>query len=494
MSGSGNLGELSIEEASRLLAARQLSSRELTEACLQRIEETEPKVGSFLEVTADLARQQADEADRRLATPGDAAPLTGIPIALKDIFLTKGVRTTCASRILENFTPAFDATVVARLRRAGAVLLGKVNMDEFAMGSSCENSSMKLTRNPWKLDRVPGGSSGGSAACVAAHQALGSFGTDTGGSIRLPAAFCGVAGIKPTYGRVSRYGVIAFASSLDQVGPMATTTRGAAMLLAAVAGKDPLDSTSIDAPVPDYAGLVGPRPEVKDLRVGIPREYFVEGLDADVETAVRAAIGKLQDLGATIVEVTLPHTQYAVAAYYIVATAEASSNLGRYDGVRYGRRRGEEQGLREMYGETRDQGFGAEVKRRIMLGTYVLSAGYYEAYYSKAMRVRTLIRRDFEQAFAGCDVIATPTAPVTAFEIGSRTDDPLKMYLSDILTISVNLAGLPGMSIPCGLDSAGLPIGLQLIGKPLDELTVLRAAAAYEDSGHWQRTSAELRA
>ncbi len=491
------LDELSIEEASRRLASREISSRELTEACLARIEVTEPKVGSFLEVTAQLARQQADDADRRLAATGtrtsDTTALTGIPIALKDIFLTKDVRTTCASRILENFIPTFDATVVARLRRAGAVLLGKLNMDEFAMGSSCENSAMQLTRNPWKLDRVPGGSSGGSATCVAAHQALGSFGTDTGGSIRLPAAFCGVAGIKPTYGRVSRYGVIAFASSLDQVGPMASTTRGAALLLQTVAGKDPLDSTSIDAPVPDYAGAIGTAPTVKGLRIGIPREYFVEGLDADVEAAVRAAIGKLQDLGATIVEVTLPHTEYAVATYYIVATAEASSNLGRYDGVRYGRRRGEEQGLRDMYGESREQGFGAEVKRRIMLGTYVLSAGYYDAYYSKAMRVRTLIRRDFEQAFERCDVIATPTAPATAFEIGSRTDDPLKMYLSDILTISVNLAGLPGMSIPCGLDSAGLPIGLQLIGKPLDELTLLRTAAAYEDSCHWHRVSAELK-
>jgi len=490
-----DLGELSIEEASLRLAAREISSRELTEACLARIEATEPQVGSFLEVTAQLAREQAQSADRRLASApaGDATALTGIPIALKDIFLTKGVRTTCASAILENFTPTFDATVVARLRSAGAVLLGKLNMDEFAMGSSCENSARQLTRNPWKLDRVPGGSSGGSAACVAARQALGSLGTDTGGSIRLPAAFCGVTGIKPTYGRVSRYGVIAFASSLDQVGPMATTTRGAALLLQAVAGKDPLDSTSIDAPVPDYAAAIGAHPSVAGLRVGIPREYFVEGLDADVEAAVRAAIAKLEGLGATVVEVTLPHTEYAVATYYIVATAEASSNLGRYDGVRYGRRRGEEQGLREMYGESRDQGFGAEVKRRIMLGTYVLSAGYYDAYYSKAMRVRTLIRRDFAQAFERCDVIATPTAPATAFEIGSRTDDPLKMYLSDILTISVNLAGLPGMSIPCGRDRAGLPIGLQLIGRPLDEPTLLRTAAAYEDACDWHRAKAELR-
>jgi len=497
LSSIDQLSQLSIEEASRRLAAREVSSRELTQACLARIAATDSQVGSFLELTPELALQQADDADRRRAKTNagasDATALTGVPIALKDIFLTKGVRTTCASKILENFTPTFDATVVARLRQAGAVLLGKVNMDEFAMGSSCENSSMKLTRNPWKLDRVPGGSSGGSATCIAARQALGSFGTDTGGSIRLPASFCGVTGLKPTYGRVSRYGVIAFASSLDQVGPMATTTRGAALLLQTVAGKDPLDSTSIDAPVPDYASIIGGHPDVRGLRIGIPREYFVEGLDADVEVAVRGAIRKYEELGATVVDVTLPHTEYAVATYYIVATAEASSNLGRYDGVRYGRRRGEEQGLREMYGETRDQGFGAEVKRRIMLGTYVLSAGYYDAYYSKAMRVRTLIRRDFDAAFAQCDVIVTPTAPATAFGIGSRTDDPLKMYLSDILTISVNLAGLPGMSIPCGLDRDGMPIGLQLIGKPLDEPTLLRTAAAYEDACQWQRKRAELR-
>jgi aspartyl-tRNA(Asn)/glutamyl-tRNA(Gln) amidotransferase subunit A len=473
------LNELSIEEAARLLAAREIGAVELTEACLTRIEETDAEVGSFLEVTADLARAQAVEADRRLKD-GTSTPLTGIPVGLKDIFLTKGVTTTCASRILEGFRPTFDGTVVARLREAGAVLVGKLNMDEFAMGSSCENSALGRTRNPWDLRRVPGGSSGGSASAVAARQVLGSFGTDTGGSIRLPASYCGVTGLKPTYGRVSRYGVIAFASSLDQVGPMATTARGTAMLLGAVAGRDPRDSTSIDAPVPDYHSTMTER--LDGLRLGVPREYFIGGLDPDVDAAVRGAMKRLEELGATLVEVTLPHTEYAVAAYYIVATAEASSNLGRYDGIRYGQRRGEEKGLREMYGESREAGFGAEVKRRIMLGTYVLSAGYYDAYYSKAMRVRTLIRRDFEEAFASCDAIVTPTAPTTAFEVGSRTDDPLKMYLSDILTISVNLAGLPGMSVPCGFDRDGMPVGLQLIGRALDEATLLRTAAAYEAS------------
>jgi len=483
------LNELSIEEASALLTSRKVSSAELTEACLARVEATDAKVGSFLAVTADLAREQAADADRRLAA-GDGAPLTGIPIGLKDIFVTKGVATTCASKILEGFVPTFDGTVVERLKRAGAVLVGKLNMDEFAMGSSCENSGLGVTRNPWDLTRVPGGSSGGSASSVAARQVLGSFGTDTGGSIRLPASYCGVTGIKPTYGRVSRYGVIAFASSLDQVGPMATTARGTAMLLQAVAGKDPRDSTSIDAPVPDYTATMGER--LDGITLGVPREYFIGGLDADVEKSVRAAMDRLRELGATLVDVTLPHTEYAVATYYIVATAEASSNLGRYDGVRYGIRRGEDKGIRDMYGETRDAGFGTEVKRRIMLGTYVLSAGYYDAYYSKAMRVRTLIRRDFEEAFRSCDAIVTPTAPGTAFPIGSRTDDPLKMYLSDILTISAPLAGLPAMSSPCGFDSDGMPIGLQLIGRPLDEAVLLRIAAAYEATENWNARKPEF--
>ena len=485
------LNELSIEEASELLSARKISAVELTDACLARTAATDERVGSFLEVTAHLARTQAAAADARIAR-GDGGPLTGIPIGLKDIFLTKGVPTTCASKILKGFVPTFDGTVVERLYQAGAVLIGKLNMDEFAMGSSCENSALGTTRNPWDLTRVAGGSSGGSASSVAARQVLGSFGTDTGGSIRLPASYCGVTGIKPTYGRVSRFGVIAFASSLDQVGPMATTTRGAAMLLQAVAGKDPRDSTSLDAVVPDFSAGMGS--DLKGLRLGIPKEYFVAGLDADVEAAVKVSLDRLRDLGATLVDVTLPHTDYAAATYYIVATAEASSNLGRYDGVRYGVRHGEENGIRDMYGESRDQGFGVEVKRRIMLGTYVLSAGYYEAYYSKAMRVRTLIRRDFEEAFAHCDAIVTPTAPSTAFAVGSRIDDPLKMYLSDVLTISVNLAGLPGMSIPCGLDSEDMPIGLQLIGKPLDEAGIFRVAAALEGATDWASRAPELAA
>jgi len=480
---------LSIEEASRRLRAKEIRAIDLAEGCLRRIEETDASVGSFLEISAAVAREQASEADRRLAA-GDAGPLTGIPIALKDLFITRGIRTTCASKILENFVPPFDGTLAERLRAAGAVLIGKLNMDEFAMGSSTENSGLGVTRNPWDISRVPGGSSGGSATAVAARQVLGSFGTDTGGSIRLPASYCGVVGLKPTYGRVSRYGMIAFASSLDQAGPFATTVRGAAMLLQAVAGKDPLDSTSIDAPVPDYlAAMTG---DVRGLRIGIPKEYFVAGMDADVERSVRAAIDRLVSLGAVPVEVSLPHTDYAVATYYLVATAEASSNLGRYDGVRFGIRKGGDKGLREMYGETRDAGFGAEVKRRILIGTYALSAGYYDAYYLKAMKVRTLIRRDFERAFEKCDVLAMPTAPSTAFEVGSRSSDPLKMYLSDILTISINLAGLPGLSIPCGFDTAGLPIGLQLAGRPLDESTLFRVAGAYEDATDWHTRSPSI--
>ncbi len=486
------LYELSIEEASRRLAAGELRSTELTEACLERISLTEGAVGSFLTVTADLAREQAAEADERLRSGRDVTPLTGIPIALKDLFVTNGVRTTCASKILENFVPRFDSTVAERLREAGAVLLGKLNMDEFAMGSSTENSALGSTRNPWALDRVPGGSSGGSAAAVAARQCLGAIGTDTGGSIRLPASYCGVTGMKPTYGRVSRYGMIAFASSLDQAGPIATTVRGAAMLLQAMAGHDRRDSTSIDAPVPDYLGTVDRG--VDGLRIGVPKEYFVKGIESDVEKSVREACAELERAGAELVDVSLPHTEYAVATYYIVATAEASSNLGRYDGVRYGLRKGDDQGLRPMYEATRGAGFGREVKRRIMLGTYALSAGYYDAYYLKAMKVRTLIRRDFEEAFAECDALAMPTAPTTAFEVGERIGDPLAMYLSDVLTISANLAGLPGISVPCGFDRSGLPIGLQIVAPPLAEETMLRVAAAYQDATDWHTRAPELEA
>ena len=480
---SESLNELSIERAAELLAAGEVSSVDLTQACLARVETTDACVGSFLAVTAELAREQAREADTRRAAGKNVHPLTGIPIGLKDLFVTRGVRTTCGSKILENFVPRFDGTVAARLRQAGAVLVGKLNMDEFAMGSSTENSALGETRNPWDLGRVPGGSSGGSATAVAARQVFGSYGTDTGGSIRLPASYCGVVGMKPTYGRVSRYGMIAFASSLDQCGPYATTVRGAATLLGAVAGHDPRDSTSIDAPVPNY--LDGIDAGISGMKLGVPKEYFIEGLEPEVEASVRAALAKLEELGAQLVEVSLPYTDYAVATYYIITSAEASSNLGRYDGVRYGVRAGGDAGLREMYGATRDAGFGPEVKRRIMLGTYALSAGYYDAYYSKAMKVRTLIRHDFDEAFQKCDAIVTPTSPCTAFEIGARTADPLSMYLSDVLTISANLAGLPGLSMPCGFDSASLPVGLQILGPTLSEPTVLRVAAAYEDATDW---------
>ncbi len=474
--------ELLIEDAAGLLTAGELSSVELTGACLARAEATDGAVGSFLEVSAERARHQAAASDERRARSETRGPLDGIPIGLKDLFITKDIPTTCASRILEGFSPRFDSTLAERLEAAGAVLVGKLNMDEFAMGSSTENSALGTTRNPWDLGRVAGGSSGGSATAVAARQVLGSFGTDTGGSIRLPASYCGVVGMKPTYGRVSRYGMVAFASSLDQAGPVANSVRGAAMLLGAVAGHDKRDSTSLDVAVPDYTE--GIDRGVAGLRIGIPAEYFVEGLEADVASSVRAALGKLEEAGATLVELSLPHTEYAVATYYIVATAEASSNLGRYDGVRYGLRRDGGTGLIDLYGTTRDAGFGAEVKRRIMLGTYALSAGYYDAYYLKAMKVRTLIRRDFEAAFEDCDVLAMPVSPTTAFEVGARSE-PLAMYLSDILTISANLAGLPAISLPCGLDSGGLPVGLQMVAPPLAEQTMLRAAAAYEALSGW---------
>jgi aspartyl-tRNA(Asn)/glutamyl-tRNA(Gln) amidotransferase subunit A len=482
VSDSSELYELPIEDASAKLAAREIGAVELTQACLDRIAETDADVGSFLEITAELAIEQAERAQRRLSG-GDADALTGIPIALKDLFITHGVRTSCASKILESFVPRFDATVTRRLYDAGAVLVGKVNMDEFAMGSSCENSALAATRNPWDRSRVPGGSSGGSATAVAARQCLASIGTDTGGSIRLPASYCGVVGMKPTYGRVSRYGMIAFASSLDQAGPFATTARGAAMVLEAIAGHDPRDSTSIDAPVPRYA----PEPgcNLAGMKIGVVPELSSLGLEPAVEKAVDEAVDRLRALGAETVEVALPHTEYAVATYYIVTSAEASSNLGRYDGVRFGLRVGEEDGLREMYGKTRDAGFGAEVKRRIMLGTYALSAGYYDAYYLKAMKVRTLIRRDFARAFEKADVLVLPTSPGTAFEVGSRVDDPLTMYLSDVMTIPANLAGLPAASIPCGFDGNGLPIGLQIIAPTLAEAALFRVAAAYQDATDW---------
>jgi aspartyl-tRNA(Asn)/glutamyl-tRNA(Gln) amidotransferase subunit A len=477
-----DLSRLSIEQAAELLAKKEISSEQLTRAVLDRVRATEPDLHSFITVSDETALQEARAADARRAQ-GEAGPLLGVPVGIKDIILTKGIRTTAGSKILYNFIAPYDATVTRRLLDDGAVCVGKLNCDEFAMGSSTENSAYQVTRNPWDNQRVPGGSSGGSAAAIAAHQCLGTLGTDTGGSIRQPAACCGVVGIKPTYGRVSRYGVIAYASSLDQVGPLASSVTGCAHLLRAIAGHDPADSTSVNRPVPDYvARLDG---SVKGLRVAIPREYFVEGMQPEVEQAVRAAVRVLQQLGAAVSDVSLPHTEYAIPAYYLIATAEASSNLARYDGIKYGLRCADGEGLLGMYQRTRAAGFGTEVKRRIMLGTYALSAGYYDAYYLKAQKIRTLIRRDFEQVFTTHDVIVTPTAPTTAFRIGEKTSDPLQMYLSDIFTISVNLAGLPGLSLPCGFDKAGLPIGLQIVGRPFEEERVFQVAYAYEQATEW---------
>ncbi|MFQ5479745.1 MAG: Asp-tRNA(Asn)/Glu-tRNA(Gln) amidotransferase subunit GatA [Thermodesulfobacteriota bacterium] len=475
-----SLTSKTIARLSEMLRKRELTSTEITKAYLNRIAELDPSINSYITVTAESALEDAARAEKRLASGTEVTPLTGVPISVKDIFCTDGIKTTCASKMLEGFIPPYDSTVAKKLKDAGAVILGKTNMDEFAMGSSTENSAFGPTLNPWAKDRVPGGSSGGSAASVAADLCSASIGTDTGGSIRQPASCCGVVGLKPTYGRVSRYGMIAFASSLDQAGPLTKDVKDAALLLGIMAGKDPKDSTSIDAPVPDYTGAL--TTNVKGLRIGIPKEYFIEGMDSETEALVRDAISVLKDAGAVIVDITLPHTEYAVSVYYLVATAEASSNLARYDGVKYGMRVDNNSGLIDMYKSTRDTGFGAEVKRRIMLGTYALSSGYYDAYYKKATDVRTLIKRDFNEAFKACDVIATPTAPAPAFKIGERMADPLTMYLSDIFTISCNLAGLPGISLPCGLTEAGLPTGLQIIGKFLDEQTVLNTAYAYEQT------------
>jgi aspartyl-tRNA(Asn)/glutamyl-tRNA(Gln) amidotransferase subunit A len=471
------LFRLTISQAQEALRKREFSAVELTRACLERISAVEPMLNAFLTVAESEALIQAEAADRRLADSSSAPALCGIPIGIKDIFATRGIRTTCASRILENFVPPFDATVIARLREEGAVFLGKLNMDEFAMGSSTENSAFQPSRNPYDLTRVPGGSSGGSAAAVAADECLAALGTDTGGSIRQPAALCGIVGLKPTYSRVSRYGVIAFASSLDQVGPLTKTARDSAVMMRVLAGVDPRDSTCSARPVPDYeAALTG---EIENLRVGVPKEFFVEGMQPEVNNAVQATLKQLEASGAIVKEISLPHSQYAVATYYLVATAEASANLARYDGVRYGLRVAADD-LTELYQRTRAQGFGPEVKRRIMLGTFALSSGYYDAYYLKAQKVRTLIRRDFESAFSACDVIITPTSPTTAFRLGEKTQDPLQMYLSDIFTISVNLAGLPALSTPCGYDSDGLPIGLQIIGPAFGEEVILRVADALE--------------
>jgi aspartyl-tRNA(Asn)/glutamyl-tRNA(Gln) amidotransferase subunit A len=478
-----SLFSLTLYEASEKLRKREVSSQELTEAVFQRIAETDNSVRSYITLCREAALAQAKQADQRLKHELPASPLLGIPIAVKDNLLTLGVRTTCGSRILDNFVPPYDATVVARIRSAGAVMTGKTNLDEFAMGSSAENSAFFSTRNPWNLERVPGGSSGGSAAAVAADQCIAALGTDTGGSIRQPAAFCGIVGLKPTYGRVSRYGIIAFASSMDQAGPMTKDVRDCALLLKAISGHDPSDSTSVNCPVPDYYKLL--TGDIAGLRLGIPKEYFSPGVQPAIDEAVHRAIRHLEDSGATIEEISLPHTEYAVAVYYIVATAEASSNLARYDGIRFGHRAAGKD-LTETYMLSRAEGFGPEVKRRIMLGTYALSAGYYDAYYLKAQKVRKLIQRDFAEAFKRCDVIITPTSPTTAFKISEKIQNPLEMYLSDICTISINLAGVPAISVPCGLDSEGLPIGMQIIGKHFDEATILRVAYAHEQQTSWR--------
>jgi len=471
-----------LKALSQNLADRKISSVELTRAYLERIDAHNGAVNAFITVDAEASLAQAKAADARIAL-GDAKPLTGIPIAHKDIWCAKGWRTTCASRMLENFRAPYDAHVIERFNEAGAVILGKTNMDEFAMGSSNETSWFGPVKNPWDQERVPGGSSGGSAAAVAAALTPAATGTDTGGSIRQPASLCGVSGLKPTYGLVSRYGMIAFASSLDQGGPLARTAEDLALLLDVMVNFDPRDSTSLDRPEEDYSRML--EAPLNGLRIGLPREYFGDGISGDVRTAVEAAIDEYRKLGATTVEVGLPASELSVPAYYVIAPAEASSNLSRFDGVRYGFRAEEYTDLLDMYCKTRAQGFGAEVKRRILIGTYVLSHGYYDAYYLQAQRIRRLIARDFSQAFEQCDVIMSPTSPSTAFGLGARMTDPVQMYLSDIFTLAANLAGLPGMSIPCGLDSAGLPVGLQIIGNYFSEARMLNVAHLYQRQTDW---------
>jgi aspartyl-tRNA(Asn)/glutamyl-tRNA(Gln) amidotransferase subunit A len=473
---------MTIDGVRTAIAEQRTTALAVVEECYERIRRDDAEIGAFLTLSEECAMAQVERIHKLAIEGQPLPPLAGIPVAIKDVMVTRGVRTTAASKILENFIPPYDCTAVVRLEAAGAVILGKLNCDEFAMGSSTENSAFHPVRNPRDKTRVPGGSSGGSAAAVAAQMAVATLGSDTGGSIRQPASFCGVVGLKPTYGRVSRYGLIAFASSLDHIGPFANTVRDAALVLQTIAGRDPMDSTSADVPVPDYVAEIE-KPLASSagkLRVGVAKEYFGSGLDAEVRAAVEAAIQQLAKLGCEILPISLPHTEYAIPAYYIVATAEASANLARYDGVRYGFRAGGARTLGEMYRETRDRGFGMEVKRRIMLGTYALSAGYYDAYYLKAQKVRTLLTRDFDEAFNKVDVIAAPTAPTLAFKLGEKADDPLAMYLADIYTVTANLAGIPGISVPCGENSEGLPIGLQIFGRHFDEATVLRVAHAYE--------------
>jgi len=471
---------LTIDAARAAVQERKTTAVALAEAHFARIQKEDGQIGAFLTLSKERALEQAKRIDRKAASGETLPPLGGVPVGIKDVMSTRGVRTTAGSKILDKYIPPYDCTVVARMEAAGAVVLGKMNCDEFAMGSSNENSAYHPVHNPRDLNRVPGGSSGGSAAAVAADMVVATLGSDTGGSIRQPASFCGVVGLMPTYGRVSRYGLIAFASSLDHIGPLTKTVKDAALVLRTIAGRDPMDSTSADLPVPDYvAALEKP---LSGLKLGVAKEYFGEGLDEEVRQAVETAIDKLKELGCEIVPVSLPHTPYAIPAYYLIATAEASSNLARYDGVRYSRRARGVKTLSEMYRRSRDEGFGAEVKRRIMLGTYALSAGYYDAYYLKAQKVRTLLTRDFEQAFQKVDAIVTPTSPTAAFRLGEKSNDPLAMYLADIYTVTADLAGIPGISVPCGETREKLPIGLQILGKHFDEATLLRIAHAYEQS------------
>ena len=506
------LNELTISELIAKLSKREVSAREATQACLDQVGRVDDSIRAFISYDAQDALAQADAADKAIGSGTTHAerPLLGVPIAIKDVIAVKGQPLTCASKILGKFVSPYDATVIEKLKAAGAVVFGRLNMDEFAMGSSTENSAFQITRNPWDTTRIPGGSSGGAAAAVAADECFGSLGSDTGGSIRQPAALCGCVGLKPTYGRVSRYGLVAFASSLDQIGCFGKTVQDAAHMLEVISGVDAMDSTSVPQPVPRYsAALTG---DIKGLKVGLPKEYMVGGLDAEVKRSIDDAVKQLEKLGAEIVEISLPHTDYAVATYYIIATAEASANLARFDGIRYGLRvegkdtiaesdEGSEsdeesesqRAVRRLYSNTRGAGFGSEVKRRIILGTYVLSSGYYDAYYLRAQKVRTLIRNDFLRAFEKVDAIVTPTSPTAAFKIGEKVDDPLQMYLIDIFTISANLAGICGSSIPCGFTAAPkLPIGLQLLGKPFGEETILRVAHAYEQSTSWHKEKPPL--
>ena len=484
------LYELTAHELHEKLKAREITAVELTQSIYDRIDAVEEQTKGYITLTKEIALGQAETTDAGFQRGDEMAPLAGIPTAIKDVICTKGILTTCGSRILGDFISPYDATVMTKLHQAGIVMVGKTNMDEFAMGSSTENSAYQTTRNPWDVETIPGGSSGGSAAVVAAGEAICSLGSDTGGSIRQPAALCGVVGMRPTYGRISRFGLVAFASSLDQIGPFSKDVTDCALMLNAICGHDPMDSTSANLPVPDFTkSLIN---DVQGVKIGIPKEYFIAGMDEEVEASVRNAIEELQSCGAIVEEISLPHTDYAIAAYYIIAPAEASANLARYDGVRYGFRAADAEELIDMYKQTRSQGFGDEVKRRIMLGTYALSSGYYDAYYLKAQKVRTLIKSDFDKAFEKVDVIVTPTAPTPAFKIGERTADPLQMYLSDVMNTPSSLAGLPGISIPCGFTKSGLPIGLQLLAPPFEEEKIMRVAYTFEQNSDHHRKQPNL--